>query len=93
MAGESAQEMPIPKQIIGEHTFCYDLIYSKTETPFLSLCRDLGAKERADGLGMLVEQAALAFEIWFGKRPDSASVINKLRGGHMNDEPENPDLT
>ena len=93
MASEGSQEMPIPKQIIGERTCCYDLIYSKTETPFLSLCRDLGAKERADGLGMLVEQAALAFEIWFGKRPDSASVINKLRGGHMNDEPENPDLT
>lgn len=90
--GGSTQEILVPKQIIGEHTCCYDLIYSKTETPFLSLCRDLGAKERADGLGMLVEQAALAFEIWFGKRPDSAPVINKLRGGQTNDDPENPDV-
>jgi shikimate dehydrogenase len=72
-------EMLIPQHVIGENTFCYDLIYSKFETPFLSVCRSLGAKEAVDGLGMLAEQAALAFEIWFGELPNTGPIIKKLR--------------
>ena len=88
---DSKSEMLVPEEIIDEHTFCYDLIYSNTETPFLARCRELGAEQRADGLGMLVEQAALAFEIWFGKKPESTSVINKLRNGYLNGETEDLD--
>jgi shikimate dehydrogenase len=72
-------EMLIPQHVIGENTFCYDLIYSKVETPFLSVCRSRGAKEAVDGLGMLAEQAALAFEIWFGELPNTGPIIKKLR--------------
>ncbi len=89
--GDGEAEMLIPAGVIGHNTLCYDLIYSQKETPFLSRCRDLGARAGADGLGMLVEQAALAFEIWFGKRPDSAPVINKLRSGPVRDRAENQD--
>lgn len=75
----ASSALSIPMQIIGKNTFCYDLIYSKVETSFLSICRDRGATDIADGLGMLAEQAALAFEIWFGELPDTAPVIAKLR--------------
>jgi shikimate dehydrogenase len=77
--GSASTGMSIPLQVIGENTFCYDLIYSKVETPFLSVCRSRGAKEVVDGLGMLAEQAALAFEIWFGDLPNTVPIIEKLR--------------
>ena len=46
----------------------YDLVYNPQETAFLRLARTQGAPA-AGGMGMLVEQAALAFEIWTGRRP------------------------
>lgn len=78
-AGSISAELSIPLQVIGKNTFCYDLIYSKVETPFLAVCKGRGAGELADGLGMLAEQAALAFEIWFGELPNTAPVIEILR--------------
>jgi shikimate dehydrogenase len=46
----------------------YDLVYNPSKTAFLKLARRQDAPA-AGGLGMLVEQAALAFEIWTGLRP------------------------
>ena len=75
----------VPENVIDSDTYCYDLIYSHDETPFIQRCRECGAKATADGLGMLVEQAAFAFEIWFGKRPESIPVITELRRTTGND--------
>ncbi len=55
----------------------YELAYGKL-TPFLRLAREQGQARLADGVGMLVEQAAEAFAWWRGVRPDTRAVINQL---------------
>jgi shikimate dehydrogenase len=55
------------------------MMYGKGETPFLALAGEHGAAQRADGLGMLVEQAAEAFFVWRGVRPSTARVLADLR--------------
>lgn len=64
--------------IIPGATFCYDMMYGAAPTPFCLWAADLDAYTR-DGLGMLVEQAAAAFELWRGVRPASAPVLAELR--------------
>jgi shikimate dehydrogenase len=58
--------------------FCYDMFYGR-ETPFCRWARASGAADAADGLGMLVEQGALSFELWRGVRPDTRPVLAALR--------------
>jgi shikimate dehydrogenase len=57
----------------------YDLIYADAPTSFLRWSRANGAARTADGLGMLIEQAAESFLIWRGVRPDSAPLFALLR--------------
>ena len=68
---------PLSPQGFTPHTLAYDMMYGR-DTPFLSFARTHGAAT-ADGLGMLVEQAAEAFYLWRGVRPDTAPVIASLR--------------
>jgi len=75
-----AGEMPpLPHNVVGAGTRCYDMMYGRQETVFLRWAREHGAVACADGLGMLVEQAAEAFFIWRGKHPDTAPVLAALR--------------
>lgn len=60
-------------------TFCYDMMYAKEPTAFCRWASEQGAAVAMDGLGMLVEQAAEAFLLWRGVRPDSAPVLAELR--------------
>ena len=53
----------------------YEMVYGKGATPFLQLARSAGVQRLADGVGMLVEQAAEAFVWWRGVRPETAGVI------------------
>jgi shikimate dehydrogenase len=71
-------DLPIPDACIGEHTFVYDMVYGAHDTAFMAAARRRGAKV-ADGLGMLVEQAAEAFLLWRGVRPDTRDVYVALR--------------
>jgi shikimate dehydrogenase len=56
----------------------YELVYGKGLTPFLRLARNAGVRRVADGVGMLVEQAAEAFAWWRGVRPETRSMIAAL---------------
>ncbi len=58
---------------------CYDMVYGDEDTAFVRWARDAGASSAADGLGMLVEQAAESFRIWRGVAPDTEPVIARLR--------------
>ena len=55
------------------------MVYGKGLTPFMRQAQDAGVTRLADGLGMLVEQAALAFAIWRQVTPPSAQVLAELR--------------
>ncbi len=68
---------PLSPSIFDADTLAYDMMYGR-DTPFLAFARQHGAAT-ADGLGMLVEQAAEAFYVWRGVRPDTAPVIASLR--------------
>jgi shikimate dehydrogenase len=74
-------DMPnIPSEIISATTACYDLAYCKTETPFTRWALDRGCESATQGWGMLVEQAAEAFCLWRGIRPETAPVLAALAG-------------
>ena len=70
---------PLPASVIGPGTQVYDMMYGAQETPFNRWAREQGAAKVMDGLGMLVEQAAEAFFLWRGLRPDTAPVLAQLR--------------
>lgn len=70
---------PLPAGLTRPDTAAYDLMYDAEPTAFLRWAEEQGAKYRADGLGMLVEQAAEAFYLWRGVRPNTAPVIDKVR--------------
>jgi shikimate dehydrogenase len=71
---------PIAASLIEPgHTLCYDMMYGKQPTAFNCWAAEQGAARALDGLGMLVEQAAEAFLLWRGVRPDSAPVLAEMR--------------
>ncbi|CAB0150817.1 Shikimate dehydrogenase (NADP(+)) [Pseudidiomarina piscicola] len=58
----------------------YDMMYGTQLTPFLKQATTAGAQQVSDGLGMLVEQAAVSYALWHpGQMPDTASVLTALR--------------
>ncbi|CCJ77010.1 shikimate dehydrogenase [Cronobacter muytjensii] len=75
----SGEIPPLPASLVNEKTACYDMFYQKGLTPFLSWCTTQGAAQLADGLGMLVGQAAHAVLLWHGVLPEVAPVIEKLK--------------
>lgn len=79
-AGLSNAAPAVPGTIFKGIEVAYDLFYAKNPTPFMRLAAESGAPRVEDGLGMLVEQAAESFKVWFGARPDTRAVYAALRG-------------
>ena len=77
-ASLGAQALPLPTKALHPEGLAYDMVYGKGLTPFLRLAREAGVQHLADGVGMLVEQAAEAFAWWRGVRPDTAAVIQQI---------------
>lgn len=76
-AGLTDAVLPIPDSVFAEDCLAYDMMYGR-ETTFMKQARAHGARV-ADGLGMLVEQAAEAFYQWRGVRPQTQPVMDMLR--------------
>ena len=55
---------PLPENLLAKNGLCYDMMYSKTPTAFVTWGKEQGAKLSVDGAGMLIEQAAESFFIW-----------------------------
>lgn len=70
---------PIPRGAIGPATLCYDMAYGKGDTAFTRWARSIGARRAETGWGMLVEQAAEAFLLWRGMKPDTKPVLEAVK--------------
>ncbi len=77
-AGVTGEAPPYPESAVGDQTFCYDLSYGLSPTPFSLWARDQSAARSVMGWGMLVEQAAESFNIWRGVMPDTAPVLKQM---------------
>jgi shikimate dehydrogenase len=77
-AGLQDAALPLPQGLLAPGMLAYEMVYGRN-TAFLAAARAAGARV-ADGLGMLVEQAAESFLLWRGVRPQTHAVLAELRG-------------
>jgi shikimate dehydrogenase len=77
----SLQDTPpaLPAGLYARDALAYDMVYGSQPTAFMRQAHADGATRTADGLGMLVSQAAESFFIWRGVRPETAPVLSALR--------------
>ena len=69
----------LPSGIFATNALAYDMMYNSEPTRFLKYAAQQGAKHLADGIGMLVEQAAESFFLWRGIRPETKDIITHLK--------------
>lgn len=69
---------PLPDNLFATGSLAYSMMYGLTESPFRAFAERQGAAGYADGLGMLIGQAAESFFIWRGIRPDCRPVMELL---------------
>ncbi len=78
-SGYSGEIPALPTTVVQPDTCCYDMFYQMGLTPFQQWAISCGAGQSADGLGMLVGQAAHAFRLWHGVLPEITPVLEQLR--------------
>ncbi|MCP4697395.1 MAG: shikimate dehydrogenase [Gammaproteobacteria bacterium] len=81
-AGLQGKLPPLPEGMLKKSGLAYDMMYGNEPTSFVLWARAQGAGRALDGLGMLMEQAAEAFYLWRGIRPDTAPVIRIIRNAN-----------
>jgi shikimate dehydrogenase len=69
---------PVPAAAFCRGALALDMMYGRLPSPFMDFAARHGADVR-DGLGMLVEQAAEAFAVWRGVRPDTKAILERMR--------------
>ncbi|HET9484956.1 MAG TPA: shikimate dehydrogenase [Xanthomonadales bacterium] len=77
-AGHHGKSLGLPFSLAAKRTLAYDMNYGRAAVDFLAWGRAAGCEHVCDGAGMLVEQAAEAFRIWHGIRPDARPVYEAL---------------
>lgn len=80
-AGLSGEVPALHQDVFARGAVAYDMMYGTAPTAFVRWALQAGATRACDGVGMLVEQAAEAFGIWRGVRPETRPVIAQLRAG------------
>jgi len=70
---------PLPDNLLATNACCYDMMYGPEPTIFLRWAKERSAAQVADGLGMLIGQAAEAFYLWRQIRPEVVPVITAMR--------------
>ncbi len=79
-SGSLSGEAPaLPTGLYADGALAYDMVYANRPTPYMEQAAAQGAAQCADGLGMLVGQAAASFEIWHGILPETETVLVRLR--------------
>lgn len=78
-AGLSGDRPLLPDDIFAASACAYDMMYAKELTAFLQWSQSVGVTHLADGLGMLVEQAAESFYLWRNIKPETRPLISQLR--------------
>lgn len=76
-----AGALPLPEaaNVFAPGALAYDMMYGKAPTIFMAWASQQGAERIADGLGMLVEQAAESYVQWRGTQPVTAPIIARMR--------------
>jgi len=69
--------LPLSREHIGRHHLVCDLVYNPPETPLLKAAKARRAK-KLSGIGMLLYQGVIAFEIWTGKKAPVAAMKSAL---------------
>jgi len=75
--GQQDEDLPIDVALIPKAAAVLDLVYRRGGTPWVKAVRERGIRA-ADGLPMLLEQGALAFQRWFGREPDREAMRQSL---------------
>lgn len=81
-AARDGQFPHLPSSLVGRRTAAVDLSYGEAAIPFLAWARANGCHDVVDGLGMLVEQAAISFARWHGVEPETDAIYGMLRAEH-----------
>ena len=75
----SGDKLPLADSLFSTCELAYDMAYGNQATVFMQQAAAAGAKQTADGLGMLVAQAAFSYQLWRGFSPDIRSVTESMR--------------